>query len=417
MKRLGIHPLANLFPLMTIPEFQGLVADIRSNGLKEPIWTHQGKIIDGRNRYRACQTLGIKPRLREWDGKGSLVGFIVSMNLARRHLTSSQKAVVALEIERELAKESRKRVGRPAKNSAKICTFSGKARDNAALIVGTNRTYVSAAKRIAADAPELILQIKDGLLTVADARRLVKINKAERKAILGLLEAGRVKTLKDARALVRREQKLRLVRKAASASDRYRLIHDDVESLERYVKPQSLDCIITDPPFSDLDAHRHLAEQAAKVLKPGGSLLVVANRVLLPKIMKLMEVEGLNWHWLLAIVQPGGCGKIWQKRINPGWVPVLHYTKGKYQGTWARDIIVSEAPDKGHHEWGRNPQVFAQLIESYSEPGGLICDPFLGGGGCAIAAIQTGRRFIGVDINASAVAVTRRRLATLAVTA
>ena len=50
-----------------------------------------------RNRWKACQELGIEPKLKEWDGKGSLVSFVVSLNLKRRHLTPSQGAAVAVE--------------------------------------------------------------------------------------------------------------------------------------------------------------------------------------------------------------------------------------------------------------------------------------------------------------------------------
>lgn len=103
------HAVANLFPPMSDDEFSALRADISANGLREPIWIYDGKIIDGRNRYRACLELKIEPETREWDGKGSLVSFVVSQNLHRRHLSSSQRAMLGAEIERELAKEARER--------------------------------------------------------------------------------------------------------------------------------------------------------------------------------------------------------------------------------------------------------------------------------------------------------------------
>ena len=80
------HSVANIFPMMSAEEFAALKADIQTNGLREPIWLHDNQIIDGRNRYNACEAVGVEPRFREWDGKGSLVAFVVSLNLVRRRL-------------------------------------------------------------------------------------------------------------------------------------------------------------------------------------------------------------------------------------------------------------------------------------------------------------------------------------------
>src|SRR5262245_34547412 len=72
------HEVASLFPLMEGEEFEKLKADMRAHGQRDAIWTFRGQIIDGRNRYRACQALGIEPATREWNGVGSLVEFVVS---------------------------------------------------------------------------------------------------------------------------------------------------------------------------------------------------------------------------------------------------------------------------------------------------------------------------------------------------
>ena len=57
----AFHPLADMFPLMEGDEFNELVKDIRRNGLKQNIIVHEGKILDGRNRYRACLEAGVDP--------------------------------------------------------------------------------------------------------------------------------------------------------------------------------------------------------------------------------------------------------------------------------------------------------------------------------------------------------------------
>src|SRR5262249_13857461 len=91
------HPLADIFPLLEGEEFKTLVEDIRSNGLHEPIVLYQGQILDGRNRQRACLEAGIEPRFKQYSGSDPLA-FIVSLNLTRRHLNESQRAMVAAKL-------------------------------------------------------------------------------------------------------------------------------------------------------------------------------------------------------------------------------------------------------------------------------------------------------------------------------
>lgn len=95
---LPMHPLAELFPPMSDVEFATLVADIKENGLRDPIIVHEGQILDGRNRYRACLEIGIEPMTRPWDGKGTPLDFVVSKNLIRRHLDDGQRAAVSARI-------------------------------------------------------------------------------------------------------------------------------------------------------------------------------------------------------------------------------------------------------------------------------------------------------------------------------
>jgi hypothetical protein len=91
---LTIHPLAEIFPPMADDQFAALVADIRDNGLREPIILHDGQVLDGRNRYRACVEIGIEPMTRPWDGRGDPLDYVVSKNLHRRHLNPSQLSMV-----------------------------------------------------------------------------------------------------------------------------------------------------------------------------------------------------------------------------------------------------------------------------------------------------------------------------------
>ena len=91
------HELANLFPLMDESQYSDLVADIKENGLIESIILHEGKILDGRNRYNACNDAGVEPNFVEYEGEDAL-SYVISLNLNRRHLNESQRAMIGAKL-------------------------------------------------------------------------------------------------------------------------------------------------------------------------------------------------------------------------------------------------------------------------------------------------------------------------------
>lgn len=110
---LKIHPIAEVFPRMSNAEFEALVEDIDTYGVREPVWTWNKQVIDGRHRVLACEQLGIECPTREYEGPDSgVIAFRIQKNMVRRHLNESQRAMVAAklvllaEIEQE-AKEER----------------------------------------------------------------------------------------------------------------------------------------------------------------------------------------------------------------------------------------------------------------------------------------------------------------------
>jgi hypothetical protein len=101
---LNPHPHAELFPLIEGDVFDALVEDIRENGLREPITLLNGQILDGRNRYFAMSEIdpefspATAPKMFvQFDG-GDPLEWVISKNLHRRHLSASQRAVLAAEI-------------------------------------------------------------------------------------------------------------------------------------------------------------------------------------------------------------------------------------------------------------------------------------------------------------------------------
>jgi hypothetical protein len=186
VKDLPFHEVANLFPLIEGKEFEQLKADIKEHGQRLPVWTYRGRIIDGRNRYRACRELGMEPSTQEWDGNGSLVAFVWSLNGPRRHLGKGQLAAVAVEMLPWLEKEARERQrqagkvhgkGRPKAKLPELIPEAkrddGEARKQAAKLAGTNARYVSMAKAIKEADPEAFEQVKAGKVNLHQAKHRV----------------------------------------------------------------------------------------------------------------------------------------------------------------------------------------------------------------------------------------------------
>ena len=86
------HPLSMAFRMMTAEEYADFRPDIQVNGLRDSIVLFQGKILDGRNRYKACCETGIEPHFTEFDGtEEEAAAFVESKNAHRRHLSAEER--------------------------------------------------------------------------------------------------------------------------------------------------------------------------------------------------------------------------------------------------------------------------------------------------------------------------------------
>jgi N6-adenosine-specific RNA methylase IME4 len=159
------HEVANIFPMMDGEQFKDLCKDIAANGLIEPIWTWCEKIIDGRNRFRACEEVGILPQFREWDGtEDKLLPFVISLNLKRRHLNESQRAMIA-------ANMANLGWGQRTDRVANL-QLSPVTQTEAAKMFNVSPRLVADAKRvIETSEPETIAKIQEGKTTVSQIAR------------------------------------------------------------------------------------------------------------------------------------------------------------------------------------------------------------------------------------------------------
>lgn len=166
------HEAANIFPLMTGDDFDDLVEDIRKHGLREAIELLDGKIVDGRNRFTACNMAGVEPRFNEIETDDA-IAYVLSNNLHRRHLTPSQRAMVAARAREcyDKAANERMKAGKKAEHPpVNLPEGKSDARDAAGKAAGVSGKSVDfATKVLTHGTPELIKAVDEGRMAVSTA--------------------------------------------------------------------------------------------------------------------------------------------------------------------------------------------------------------------------------------------------------
>jgi len=166
MTELEFHEAANIFPLDegNIP---ALAKDIQENGQVVPIEIMDGKILDGRRRYKACLMAGVKPDYREVD-VADPVKHVVSLNLERRHLDASDRAQVAFRI-------ANMKQGRRTDINQPSATLQEVSRAEAAEMMNVSERLVNAVGSVKnSGSPETIAAMESGEITVSAAAKKVR---------------------------------------------------------------------------------------------------------------------------------------------------------------------------------------------------------------------------------------------------
>lgn len=157
---------------MTDDELQRLREDIKARKQQLPIVIYQGKILDGRNRYNACKQLGIEPRTENYRN-GDPVGFVVGANIHRRHLTASQRALIA-------AKLASLPLG-----ANQHTTKEGLSVERACQLSGASEATANRCKKVLSDGvPKLAEMIEKGQVAASVAEEVAKLPKEKQDEII-----------------------------------------------------------------------------------------------------------------------------------------------------------------------------------------------------------------------------------------
>lgn len=219
------------------------------------------------------------------------------------------------------------------------------------------------------------------------------------------------------------------------------LINGDCLETLRSIDGDSVDLILTDPPYNlglfmkeratNLKALRDnyfgaagwdnleydqwnesmdsFFDEAARVMKPGGSMVVFMAVIKVESIIAQAVKHGFyykttgTWHKQNPMPRNMNLHFV---NSTESWI---YFTYGARVGTFnnegkvVHDYFESPVTPKSERRYGKHPTqkpiaLMDFFVEKLSNPGDLVLDPFMGSGSSGVSAIRNGRRFIGIEL-------------------
>jgi len=263
--QLGFHPAANLLPLLEGPDFDSLVADVSTHGLREPITLLDGTILDGRDRYRACLAAGIEPRFEQWTSRhqgDTPVAFVFSRNVQRRPLNQSQRAMLAARLvqlydlaDADSSQADSKKLAATQMNAARQQRVGRASVQRAAMVL----------KR---GSQQLIAAVERGRIPVSIASRLAVLPQADQIKIATASDPNRAA----------RQMLQRLDFAARYSKDIERVIE------ELTAEPEKIPSIEIKDSSSRVVSYAHREQVVETIRRAGKRLMDLANQVEEPNL-------------------------------------------------------------------------------------------------------------------------------------
>ena len=416
---MNAHPLAALFPLLAGPDLEALAADIGANGLAEPIVLLDGQILDGRNRHAACSLAGVDPSFSEFVG-GDPAAWVVSKNLHRRHLSESQRAMVA-------ARLATLPAHRP-QGSRPIGPL--KTQPAAAELLNVSRRAVQRARAVQTQGvPELVGAVDSGAVAVSTAAEVATLPGAEQVEVVARGDVEilkRAKEIKTARRDAKRAARAARVEAEATPVEQPGVswLSGDALAELRGLEDCSVSMVHADPPWAYANQRLHgtseghyslsgmpgiveALNEAHRVAADDSYLLCWTTFALLREWFTASG--GLLWTyksgaaWLKTGGRPG-IGFHWRGRSEP----LLLYTKGSPRPL---DTMVPAGYGSEVGEHSEKPEGWLKLLVSgFAPTTAPVLDVYAGRAPLARACVAMGRDYIGIENSPERLGEARRAL-------
>lgn len=381
------HPAADIFPLIDGDEFDALVEDIRAHGQREPIWRtyipdparkgqRKALILDGRNRLRACIAAKRKPEFRDYEGEDP-VGIVISLNVNRRHLDESQRAIAA-------AKAFASKVpGFPnLETSAAVFRVGKQSVYHALDVLGVSREPERGGRPRAdtaprKGAPEVVAAVERGEIAVSAGAKLAKLPLETQREVIRQAappEPGPSEAAARPKKIVKGTQIDALVKKAERREVAQRIEAEPppmplgpfrVIALD-YAWPYEVRAEddtqrgkLDYPPMSLVEIERHLVHEVERLVHPDGTVLHFwTTNAFLPDSYRLLAAAG--WRYRIT--------RVWDKvlvGLGNTYRNVVEFcivaTKGDPPIHVTNETTLMREPRRAHSQ---KPEVFYRDVEA-----------------------------------------------------
>jgi DNA modification methylase len=386
------NELKDLIPPLSQSEYSTLEQSIIDEGCRDKILTWNDTIIDGHNRYEICNRhkIPFATEDRDFDSIEDVKIWMIDNQKGRRNLSDGWKfeleqarKEILLEKGKKRHSETRKTTGNQYTGSLSIVDNDAKhnTQKEIASTLGWSTGKVAMADVVWKKAkPEIKEAVKSGDVSINQAYK--DVSKEIKKE-----------------AIQQKRNELAEIGKSKSIDIDLRL--GDFEDAFSDIPDGSVDCIITDPPYpyNYIECWTKLSRFAKRVLKPNGYCIAYSGQMYLPEVMQRLS-ENLDYYWTFAVYHEGQTQIVNGVNLICRWKPVLVFQNGKKKiSNTIQDYFISEAREKEGHNWQQSLSGVTYLIEMFTEPGQLICEPFAGSGTTIKAAKKLNRNIIAAEID------------------
>jgi DNA modification methylase len=417
-----LQELESLIPPLSNEEFKQLERNILEEGIREPLITWNGILIDGHNRYRIAQEheMNYETLEKEFENLNDVKIWMVNNQLGRRNLQDFVKGELHDELDKlnkikgvEIYKE--KSVFKGNQYSAPLSIIDNEPKHNTQKIVAEKLGWSTGKKAmfdiVKTKAPE---QVKEKLRTGE-----VSINQAYKE----------IKKEEDEQ--LKTQKAIEIIEKVYENNTN--IYNGDCIEYIKTIKDKSIDCLITDPPYGvDIQFGAYDNQLSRKIENDGNieGALVLLDEMLINVKSKLKEDAHIyifcNWKIYPQFNQI--ISKHFQIKNLIIWDKLfmgMGDLKGNYSSSYEmivfaggnrefltrpKNIIQCRFSDERFHNTQKPVELIKQLIDNSTNVNETIFDPFLGSGSTVVAAKEMKRNFIGCEIDEQNYKITLKRL-------